>query len=237
MSTSIARSISNLNAQMDETMPHTTKSFRLASAVFFCATFLSHVGHAENTASQYAAKPVRLLVPSPAGGAADSISRAIARKLSDTWGQQVIVDNRGGAAGAIALDLTAKAPADGYTILLLSASHTIDAALNPKGYALTKDFAAVSQASSHFLTLYHHPTLKVGSVSELIANAKANPGKLAFGSAGTGSVQHLAWELFAHMAGVKLMHVPYKGGAHAMTAALSSEGIYIAHERAAARLG
>jgi tripartite-type tricarboxylate transporter receptor subunit TctC len=88
---------------------------------------------------------------------------------------------------------------------------------------LAKDFAAVSQASSHFLTLYHHPTLKVGSVSELIAHARANPGKLAFGSAGAGSVQHLAWELFAHMAAVKLMHVPYKGGAHAMTAALSGE--------------
>ena len=206
-------------------MSDTTKRFRLATAALLAGISLAQAVHAQSDgATGYPQKPIRFIVPSSAGGISDNIARAIGRKLSDTWGQQVIVDNRGGAAGVIALDLTAKAAADGYTILLLNASHTVDAAINPKGaYDLTNDFAAVSQASTYFFALYHHPATKISSVRELVAHARANPDKLAYGSTGTGSLHHLAWELLGHMAGIKLMHVPYKGGAQAVTAALAGE--------------
>ena len=176
------------------------------------------------TSNDYPSKPIRFIVGSMAGGAADNIARAIAQKLSGAWGQQVIVDNRGGAAGAVALDLAAKAPADGYTILLISTNQTVDAAVNPKRpYDLTNDFTAISQAASFFYMMYHNPAVRVSSVNELIAHAKRNPGKLNYGTPGAASMQHLAWEMFGHMAGINLVHVPYKGGAHAITAAISGD--------------
>ena len=201
------------------------KSFRLVSAAFLAGSCLVQPAHAESDGSKdYPSKPIRFIVPAMAGGANDNVSRAIARKLADAWGQQVIVDNRGGAAGAVALDLAARAPADGYTILMLTASHATDAAVHPKGpNDLTKDFAAISKASSFVYVMYSNPAVKAGSVKELIALAKANPGKLNYGSTGAGGLAHLAWEMFGQMAGVELVHVPYKGGAHAITAALTGD--------------
>jgi len=156
------------------------------------------------------------------GGGTDITARAIAAKLTERWGQQVIVDNRPGAAGTIGVDLTATAIPDGYTLCLISASHSVNAATNPKlPYDLTKDLQAISQATSLFYVMYVHPGVPAKSVPELIAYAKANPAKLNFGSSGTGGLQHFAGEMFNHLAGVKMVHVPYKGGAAAIADALA----------------
>ena len=201
------------------------KSFRLASIALVACTCLTQFAYAKNDAAiGYPNKPIRFIVPSMAGGANDNVSRALAQKLATAWGQPVIIDNRGGSAGAVAVDLTARATADGYTILMLTASHAVNAAVNPKGaYDLTKDFTAISQTTSFAYLMYHNPAVEAKSVKELIAYARANPGKLNYGSTGTGSLPHFAWEMFGYMAGVKLVHVPYKGGAHALTAALAGD--------------
>jgi tripartite-type tricarboxylate transporter receptor subunit TctC len=133
-----------------------------------------------------------------------------------------VVDNRPGAAGTIGVDITAQATPDGHTICLISASHSVNAATNPKlPYDLTRDLQAVSQATSLFYVMYVNPSVPAKSVQELVAHAKANPGKLNFGSSGTGGLQHFAGEMLAHLAGVKLVHVPYKGGAAVIADALA----------------
>jgi tripartite-type tricarboxylate transporter receptor subunit TctC len=163
---------------------------------------------------KFPVKPIRLIVPFVAGVGTDTISRTVAPKLTERWGQQVIVDNRAGAAGSIGVEMTLAAPPDGYTICLISASHSVNAATNPKlSYDLTKDLQGISQMTSLNYVMYVHPSVPANTVQELVTYAKANPDKLNFGSSGTGGLQHLAGELFKHMAGVKLVHVPYKGGA------------------------
>jgi tripartite-type tricarboxylate transporter receptor subunit TctC len=180
-------------------------------------------GYAQ-TSHQFPSKPIRFIVPVVAGAANDITTRAIAQKLTEAWGRQVIVDNRAGASGAIALETTAKAVPDGYTILMVTASQTVVSAVNPNlPYDLTKDLAAITLATSLFYVVYHSPSVPVKSIKELIAYAKANPGKLNYGTPGAGSLQHLAWEMFSHMAGAKLVHVPYKGGAQAIAATLASD--------------
>ena len=177
-----------------------------------------------DAAKDYPSKPVRFIVPFAPGAGTDTTARTLAQKLSDMWGQQVIADNRTGAAGAIGVDLTAKAVPDGYTICLISASHSVNSAVNDKlPYDLTKDLQPVSQASSLFYVVYHNPKVPVSSIKELIAYAKANPGKLNFGSSGTGGLQHFAGEMFAHMAGIKIVHVPYKGTAAVIPAMLAGD--------------
>jgi tripartite-type tricarboxylate transporter receptor subunit TctC len=177
-----------------------------------------------DSAKDYPNKPVRFIVPFAPGAGTDTTARTIAQKLSDAWGQQVVVDNRTGAAGAIGVDLTAKAIPDGYTICLISASHSVNSAVNPKlPYDLVKDLAAISQASSLFYVVYHNPSVPVKSIKELVAYAKANPGKLNFGSSGTGGLQHFAGEMFNYMAGIKLVHVPYKGTAAVIPAMLAGD--------------
>ena len=175
-------------------------------------------------AANYPNKPIRFIAPFVPGAGTDTTARTIAQKLSEAWGQQVIVDNRTGAAGSIGVDLTAKAVPDGYTICLISASHSVNAATSSKlPYDLTQDLQAITQASSLFYAVYHSPALPVKSIKELIAHAKANPGKLNFGSSGTGSLQHFAGEMFNHMTGIKLVHVPYKGSAAVITAMLAGD--------------
>jgi len=175
-------------------------------------------------AKDYPTKPVRFIAPFVPGAGTDTTARTIGQKLSDAWGQQVVVDNRTGAAGTIAVDLTAKAAPDGYTICLISASHTVNSATNPKlPYDLTKDLQAITQATSLFYAVYVNPAVPAKSINELIAYAKANPGKLNFGSSGTGGLQHFAGEMFNYMAGVQLTHVPFKGGAAAITSMLAGE--------------
>jgi tripartite-type tricarboxylate transporter receptor subunit TctC len=173
-------------------------------------------------ADNYPSRPVRLLVPFVAGAGTDITARTIAAKLTERWGQQVVADNRPGAAGTIAVDLTAKAVPDGYTICLISASHSVNAATNPKlPYDLTKDLQAISQATSLFYVVYVNPSVPAKSIKELIAHAQANPGKLNFGSSGTGGLQHFSGELLSYMGKIKMVHVPYKGGAAVITDALA----------------
>ena len=163
-------------------------------------------------------------MPFSPGAGTDTTARTIAGKLSEKWNQQVVADNRTGAAGSIGVELTANAVPDGYTICLISASHSVNSATNTKlTYDLGKDLQAVTQATSLFYVVYHHPSLPVKNVKEMIAYAKANPGKLNFGSSGTGGLQHFAGEMFSHMAGVKMTHIPYKGASTVVSAMLSGE--------------
>lgn len=171
-------------------------------------------------AQGYPDKPVKLLVPYPPGGATDVIGRVLAQRLGTALGQQFVVDNRAGAGGSLGAGVVAKSPADGYTLLMGAlTSHSINAALNPASvpYDINKSFAPVSIVGTVPLVFVVNPEVKAKSLAELIALAKANPGKLAFASAGNGSPQHLATEMFKRMAGVEVLHVPYKGSGPAMT--------------------
>ena len=177
---------------------------------------------ATSPADAYPRKPVRLIVPFVAGAGTDITARTIAAKLTERWGQQVIADNRTGAAGAIGVELTATAIPDGYTLCLISASHSVNSATNPKlPYDLVRDLQGVSQATSLFYVMYVNAAVPANSVKELITYAKANPGKLNFGSSGTGGLQHFAGEMFNFQGGVKMVHVPYKGGAAVIVDALA----------------
>ena len=164
-------------------------------------------------------RPIRLVVPFPPGGATDVIGRVIALELSAALGQQVVVDNRAGATGNIGADLVAKSAPDGYTLLLGAlTSHAINVTLQKNlPYDLDRDFVPVSLAGVVPLVFVVNPTVPAQTLQELIALAKAKPGELTFASSGNGGPQHLAGELFQRLAGVKMLHVPYKGSGPAMT--------------------
>jgi tripartite-type tricarboxylate transporter receptor subunit TctC len=188
------------------------------------ALFATSAQAQADPAASYPNKSVRFIAPFTPGAGTDTTARTIAQKLSDLWGHQFVVDNRTGAAGAIGVEITEKAQPDGYTICLISASHSVNSATNPKlPYDLTKDMQGITQATSLFYAVYHHPSVPVKSIKELIAYAKANPNKLLFGSSGTAGLQHFAGELFNHLGGVKLTHIPYKGSSSVLTAMLSNE--------------
>ncbi len=194
---------------------------RLLCAAMAC-TAVATAQAATVDVSKFPTKPIRFIAPFVAGGGTDITARAVAAKLTERWGHQVVVDNRSGAAGAIGVELTATAAPDGYTICLISASHSVNSATNPKlPYDLTRDLQAISQATSLFYIMYLHPSVPAKSVAELITYAKANPGKLNFGSSGTGGLQHFAGEMFNHLGAVKMVHIPYKGGAAAVADALA----------------
>jgi tripartite-type tricarboxylate transporter receptor subunit TctC len=163
-------------------------------------------------AQGYPDRPVRLVVGFPPGGAADILGRIAAQQLSQTLGQQVVVDNRGGAGGLIATEIAARANPDGYTLLFTSIPHVINPHLYKKvSYDALKDFTPVIQFVSVPLMMAAAPTLPAKTVREVIALAKSKPGQLNYGSGGSGSSSHLAFELFKSMAGVDISHVPYKG--------------------------
>jgi tripartite-type tricarboxylate transporter receptor subunit TctC len=176
-------------------------------------------------AQAYPSKPLRLVVPFPPGGPLDVMGRGIAQKLQETWGQPVIVENRPGAGGGIGAEVVAKSQGDGYTLLMGAVStHAINPSLYPRiGYDPKKDFAAVALVAQVPNILVVHPSLPVQSVRELIAYARARPGALSFGSGSTGSTGHLAGELFKTMAGIDMVHIPYKGGAPAMQDLLAGQ--------------
>jgi tripartite-type tricarboxylate transporter receptor subunit TctC len=182
-------------------------SLRGACAVLACALAV----HIQAQAQPYPAKPIRLLIPTAAGGGPDTIGRAIAQALTDNFGQTVVVDNRPGASGAIALDLGRLAAADGYTLNIFSVSQIIRPLLFRVPYDLERDFAPITQLSAQSYVLMTTPSLPVKSVSELLAHARANPGKLNFASVGQGSQIHLMTELFRAMTKIQVVHVPYKG--------------------------
>jgi tripartite-type tricarboxylate transporter receptor subunit TctC len=185
---------------------------------FFCVVALFCSGAFAQPAfgQPYPNRPLRIVVPLSAG-AADTLSRTIAAKLTERWGQPVIVENRPGAGTTLGTDLVAKAPADGYTLLMATFSHAVNATFyRTLPYDTLKDFAAVTLVASAPNILEVHPSVPAKTVPELIAMAKAQPGKLNFASAGNGSSSHLAGELFKSLAGVQIVHVPYKGAAPAM---------------------
>jgi tripartite-type tricarboxylate transporter receptor subunit TctC len=202
------------------TATNTLKHRMLALAVASLGIPMAHAASVD--VDKYPSKPVRFIAPFVAGGGTDITARAVAAKLTERWGQQVIVDNRSGTAGAIGVELTATAAPDGYTICLISASHSVNSATNTRlPYDLTRDLQAISQATSLFYVVYLHPSVPAKSIAELITYAKANPGKLNFGSSGTGGLQHFAGEMLNHLGGVKIVHIPYKGGAAAVADALA----------------
>ena len=198
-------------------------SLRWALALAACLVVAATGEHA--AAQTFPAKSVRLVVPFPPGGPLDAVGRAIADKLTQAWGQPVVVDNKPGAGGNIGADLVAKSAADGYTVVMGALStHAVNPNLYPTmPYDAVKDFAPITLVAVTPNVLVVNPSLPVHSVKELIAYAKANPGKLSFGSGSNGSAGHLAGELFKVDTGVDMVHVPYKGGAPAMQALLAGD--------------
>ena len=163
-------------------------------------------------AQQYPTKPIRILVGFAAGGPSDVAARTIGQKLTEKWGQQVIVDIRPGAGGNIATEIAAKAPADGYTLLEPAFAHAVNPVLYPKlPFDALKDFAPILLFASIANLLVVHPSIPVHSVKELIAFAKARPNQLTYGSAGNGTASHFAGELMNMMGGTRVTHIPYKG--------------------------
>ena len=166
---------------------------------------------AQAAAQNFPTKPIRLIVPIAAGGGPDTIGRAVAQKLTESFGQTMVVDNRAGASGAIAVELAKQSAPDGYTILLISASQVIRPLLFKVPYDLFADFAPITQLSSQSYVLMASPKTPAKSVSELVAYARANPGKLNYASVGQGSQIHLMTELFRSLTKIQAVHVPYKG--------------------------
>jgi tripartite-type tricarboxylate transporter receptor subunit TctC len=175
-------------------------------------------------AQTYPVKPVRFIVSTSAGSGADVIGRLIGGGMTPVLGQQVVVENRTGASGAIGSEYVARAVPDGYTLLKVSATHSVAAALSGKlPYDLLNDFAPVTQIASAPNAVVAHPSLPAKSIRELVKLAKAKPGAVSFGSAGSGAPSYSHAALFSAMAGINLLHVPYRGGGEALTAVLTGE--------------
>jgi tripartite-type tricarboxylate transporter receptor subunit TctC len=184
---------------------------RLARLAFCAGVLASAVGGAFAQGA-YPTRPIRLVVPFPPGGAVDILSRTIGPSLGEALGQQVVIDNRSGAGGNIAAEIVAKAQPDGYTLLMGYVGHPINATLYSKlTYDLVKDFAPVTLTASSTLILVAHPSLPAKSIKDLIALAKSRPGKVNFASPGSGTPQHLGGEMLQRMAGIEMVHIPYKG--------------------------
>ena len=186
---------------------------RLYLAAALVAAAVTHATAATAAERAYPTKPIRLVVPYPPGGGNDTVARAIGQKLTEAWGQQVIIDNRPGANGLVAGEIVAKAAPDGYTLFVANiGSHAINPALYPKiPYHPLNDFAPVSLLGTTTNVLVVHPSTAARNVKELVAYAKAKPGQVTYGSNGSGSSQHLAGALFSSTFGLNLIHVPYKG--------------------------
>ena len=174
---------------------------------------------ATNAAAQaYPGKPVKIIVPFAAGGPADNYARFIAQRLQDALGQSFVVDNRPGAGSIIGTDMVAKAAPDGYTLLMMSNTHTVNETLIPaKPFQLMRDFVAVAPVNYSDLVLVANPALPASSLKDLVQQAKARPGKFNYASSGPGTPYHMAGELFKSMAGVYLVHIPYRGSSGART--------------------
>jgi tripartite-type tricarboxylate transporter receptor subunit TctC len=197
------------------TMPIRLRTFAALAALLLCTAAF---------AQSYPARPVKIVVPFAAGGPADVYARFLAQRLQETMGQPFVVEDRPGAGSIIGTDAVAKSAPDGYTLLVMSNTHTVNESLVPnKPYALMRDFVPVAPINYSDLVLVVHPSLGVGSVEELIRLAKAKPGKLNYASSGPGTPYHMAGELFKTMAGVDIVHVPYKGSSGARTDVLGGQ--------------
>jgi len=175
-------------------------------------------------AQSYPSKPVRVVVPYPPGGPTDIVARVLFQQVAESTGQQFLIDNRAGAGGNIGAEAVAKAPADGYTLLIGTTAHAINMSLfKSLNYDVQKDLAPVSLLTQGPLVLVTHPQFPANSIKELIDMAKAKPGSLNFASSGNGQSTHLSAELFNSMAGIKMVHVPYKGSAPALGDVMSGQ--------------
>ena len=189
--------------------------FRAVSIMAVCAAWNSSVAVAQGADGKYPSKPVRFIIANTTGTSVDTLARIVGAKMGELLGQQMVADNRGGAGGLIGAEIAAHAAPDGHTLLISSTGMQV---ITPQIYSKLNyhpinDFAAVSLFAVTQNILVTHPSLAVGNVRELIVHAKANPGKLNMANAGAGFQSHLAGVLFTHMAGVDVLHVPYKGGA------------------------
>src|SRR5260221_41312 len=192
---------------------------RLLSAIAVATLFGVHA-----FAQSYPARPVRMVVPFAAGGAVDTVARALGQKLVETWKQPMLVDNRPGAGGNIAADHVARAPGDGYTLLITTHGFAISPGLYRKlPFDAARDFAPVTQLTSSFVVLVTNPQIPAASAKELIALAKSRPGAINYGSTGIGAPPHLLGELLKSMTGTDLLHVPYKADAPLSQALLAGE--------------
>jgi len=208
-----------------------TKKYRsIHTTWLYSLTLLLSISAGGGWAQGYPAKPIRYVVPSSPGGGNDTMARVFAEALAETLGQTVIVENRAGAAGNIAAELVAKSASDGYTILQLSQALVVNVNLYRNlPFDLVRDFAAVTMLSIEPYMVAVHPSLPVKSINDLILLAKARPGALNYPSAGAGTTSFLSAELFKSMAGVNIVHVPYKGGGPALISVVSGEtSIYFA---------
>ena len=188
------------------------------------ATLFAALGAPLAAAQDYPSKPVRIIVPFAAGGPADVYARFIAQRLQDSMGQTFIVDDRPGAGSIIGTDAVAKSPPDGYTLLLMSNTHTVNESLIPtKPFQLMRDFVPVAPINSSDLVLVARSGLPASTLAELVAAAKAKPGGLSYASSGPGTPYHMAGELFKAMAGVSILHIPYKGSSGARTDVLGGQ--------------
>src|SRR3954468_6606541 len=191
---------------------------------YLCVVALSLVSSFALAQQPYPAKPVRVVIPWPPGGGNDIAGRTVMQRVAEATGQSFPIDNRGGAGGTIGTELVAKSPADGYTILVQSVTHVGNAHLYKKlPYDALKDFAPVGLLTGQMAVLTVHPSLPVKSVKEFIALAKARPSEILYSTAGNGSIPHLSMALLESMAGIKLVHVPYKGGGPQVIALLAGE--------------
>lgn len=187
------------------------RSLKLIAVALALGAGLAH-------AQSYPNRPVKIVVPFAAGGPADNYARFMAQRLSDELKQAFVIDNKPGAGSIIGTDFAAKSPADGYTLLMMSNAHTVNESLIPnKPFGLMKDFVGVAPVNSSNLLLVVHPSVPVKNVAELVALAKSKPGKLNYASSGNGTPYHMAGELFKHMAGINMTHIPYKGSSGART--------------------
>ena len=200
---------------------------RIAAAAQLALVTLATVwgaGFAHAQAPAWPAKPIRLVIGFSPGGAADFVARTLAEPLSRSLGQQVVVENRAGAGSSLAADFVAKAPADGYTLLIASPSSiSVNPALNPRLSYGAKDLLPVSRITTSPLVVAVNPKAGIGSIQELIAVAKKSPGSLNYTSSGNGSAPHLGAAHFSHVAGVEMVHIPYKGGAPAIQGVVAGD--------------
>ncbi len=200
--------------------PSRRTAWRALAALGLATTFAAPAAHAQD----YPNKPVRIIVPFAAGGPADIYARFIATKLQETFAQTFVVDNRPGAGAIIGTDAVAKAAPDGYTLLLMSNTHTVNESLIPtKPFVLLRDFAPVAPINSSDLVLVVRSALDAPDLAGLLKLAKAKPGGLSYASSGPGTPYHMAGELFKAMAGVSIVHIPYKGSAGARTDVLGGQ--------------
>jgi tripartite-type tricarboxylate transporter receptor subunit TctC len=203
---------------------HKRHGFVHAAAAAALLAFGCAAAHAAQNPPTYPIKPVRLLVPFAPGGGTDITARTIAHGLTERLGQQFVADNRPGANGTIAVDILTKALPDGYTLGMISSSHSVNASLiRNLAYDLTRDVLPITQATTQPYALVVHPSVQAKSVKELVALAKAKPGQINYGSSGTGGLSHLSGALFSQLAQIDIVHVPYKGGNPAMIDVISGQ--------------